>query len=271
MSKIIFLDLDGTLLNDQKEITDGNRVAIAEAVKAGHKVVIATGRTLSSAIKLADVLGMNALGCYLIAGNGANIYDIGAQRLLFESTIPLKLVLQIFAEANRRGIHIQTYDERGVIVEPHNNDDDVKIYCKRSCINHVVLDHIEDLKDRPVKLLLIDFKDQQPLLEFRDWIRDEYQGQLDSYLSCNEYLEVVNAGINKAAAIGRLCNLLKISFENTLAVGDAANDLEMLKCVHLGAAMANATEEVKKISGYITQRDNNHDGVAEVIAKFMLS
>lgn len=269
MSKIIFLDLDGTLLNDQKEITAGNRKAIIEAVKRGHKAVIATGRTLSSAIRLAEALGMTYEGCYLIAGNGANIYDIAAQKLLFDSTVELPLVREIFAEANRRSLHVQTYDDAGILVEPRCEDEDVRIYSSRSRLPYVVLPSIDLLKTRPVKILLTDFADQKPLLDFRDWVQERYAGRLDAYLSCNEYLEVVNAGINKAAAIQRLCGLLGISMEDTLAVGDAANDLEMLKCVRLGVAMANATDEVKAVSGYITEHDNNHDGVAEVIAKFM--
>ena len=74
-TKILFTDLDGTLLNDQKQISEGNLAAIRQALDLGHKVVISTGRALASAKKQAETLGLTMPGCYIIAFNGACIYD----------------------------------------------------------------------------------------------------------------------------------------------------------------------------------------------------
>ena len=76
--KLFFTDLDGTILNTEKEISPGNRAAVAEALAAGHKVIVATGRPLSSAIRQAKRLGLGGEGCLLIAYNGGIIYDIAA-------------------------------------------------------------------------------------------------------------------------------------------------------------------------------------------------
>ena len=87
-SKIFFTDLDGTLLNDKKEITPGNRAAISEALSAGHKIVIATGRPLASARIQAERLGLTGEGCYAITYNGGLIYDSFHRNVLLCTTVP---------------------------------------------------------------------------------------------------------------------------------------------------------------------------------------
>lgn len=268
--KIIFLDLDGTLLNDQKDVTPGNRAAVDRALAAGHKVVIATGRPLVSAVEQAERLDLTTPGCYLIAYNGGILYDMGRREVLFQQTVPLDLVRQVFAEANRRGIHIQTYDDRDVLVEPRCDDYAVRRYCNIIHMEYQVIPGVEAVTEEPVKLLLIDLERRAPLENFRDWVIDWSGGALDSFFSSPYYLEVVRKGLNKGSAIRQMCELLGIPIENSVAVGDADNDLPMLRAAHVGAAMANATAEVKAAGNYVTRRDNNHDGVAEVIERFLL-
>ncbi|MCC8075160.1 MAG: Cof-type HAD-IIB family hydrolase [Clostridiales bacterium] len=268
--KIIFLDLDGTLLNDRKEITPGNRAAIDHALAAGHKVVIATGRPLVSAVQQAEKLDLTTPGCYLIAFNGGILYDMGRREILFQETISLDLVRQVFAEANRRGMHIQTYNDRDVLVEPRCDGAAVRRYCDLIHMEYQVIPSVEAVTEEPVKMLLIDREDRAPLEAFRDWVIDWSDGALDSFFSSPYYLEIVRKGLNKGNAIRQMCALLGIPIENSCAVGDADNDLPMLRAAHVGAAMANATAEVKAAGNYITQRDNNHDGVAEVIERFLL-
>ena len=90
-SKALFLDLDGTLLNDQKEVTPGNREAIEKALAAGNKVIISTGRPLVSAIDQAEKLGLTTPGCYLIAFNGCILYDTANKEIIYSISIPLDL------------------------------------------------------------------------------------------------------------------------------------------------------------------------------------
>jgi hypothetical protein len=268
--KAIFLDLDGTLLNDQKEVTEENQNAIACMLEKGHKVVITTGRPLVSAIKQAEKLGLTTQGCYLIAYNGGVIYDTGNQKILFQKTIPLELVKKVFAEANRLGIHIQTYNDTDVLVEPRNDNANVRRYCQLINMEHQVIPSVEDLEQPPVKMLLINYEEASGLEQFRQWVLSWAEGQLESFFSCGQYLEVVATGLSKGNALLQLAELLGIPKENTVSVGDAANDLPMIKAAQVGVAMVNGTEEVKAVANYITVRDNNHSGVAEVIQKFIL-
>lgn len=268
-TKALFLDLDGTLLNDQKEITPGNRSAIEKALAAGHRVVITTGRPLVSAIEQARRLDLTGPGCYLIAFNGGIIYDLGAKKVIFEKNVPLELVQAVFDEANRRGLHIQTYDERQVLVEPRCDDEAVRRYCSIILMTYLVVPSVAALIREPAKMLLIDFQNKAPLEDFRQWVLERYGDKLDSFFSCEQYLEVIPRGMSKGNALLQLTGLLGIPQQNTVAAGDAANDLSMIEAAGVGVAMCNGTEEVKAAADTITTRDNNHDGIAEVIEKYL--
>lgn len=266
----LFLDLDGTLLNDQKEITEGNRKAIDAAIERGHVVTITTGRPLKSAIQQSHKLGMDKPGCLLIAYNGAMIYDWAVQEICFSKTLPIETICRVFEEANRRGIHVQTYNKWDVLVEPRCDDAAVRRYCGLINMEHKVIGDVRtDLAEEPVKVLAINYDEQAELLEFQDWLRANMADKVDCYFSCDQYLEIVPVGMTKGYAVEKLCEMLGASVEQAIAVGDAANDLSMIEAAGIGVAMANGTDEVKSIANYITANDNNHDGIAEVIERFM--
>lgn len=269
-SKILFLDLDGTLLNDQKECTEGNRRAIAGAIAAGHRVVIASGRPLKSALLQAEALGLTGPGRYVIAYNGGVLYDCSRREELFRKTIAPEDLYTVFDEANRRGIHIQTYDRERVIVESRNDNDNVRRYCALTGMDfRVVGDIRRDLPEPPVKALLIDFRGRASTAPMEAWLRGHMREKVDSYFSSQYYLEVVPAGMNKGWAVTALCARLGIPVQNAVAVGDEANDIPMLRSAGTGVAMENATAEVKAAAAYVTRQDNNHGGVAEVIERFL--
>lgn len=269
-SKILFLDLDGTLLNDQKECTEGNRRAIAGAIAMGHRVVIASGRPLKSALLQAETLNLTSEGCYVIAYNGGIIYDCFRRKELFRKTIAPEYLYTVFDEANRRGIHIQTYDRESVIVEKRNDNENVRRYCDLADMDFRVIEDIRrDLPEPPVKALLIDFQGRTFTAPMETWLREHMRGRVDCYFSSQYYLEVVPEGMNKAFAVTALCQKLGIPVQNAVAVGDEANDIPMLRAAGTGVAMRNATAEVKAAAAYVTARDHNHDGVAEVIERFL--
>lgn len=269
-TKALFLDLDGTLLNDEKEITPGNRAAIEAALKAGHQVVITTGRPLVSATEQARRLGLTGPGCYLIAFNGGLIYDLGTNQTIFQQTIPLELVEPVFDQARQRGLHIQTYDDRQVLVEPTCDNQVVRRYCSLILMEHATLPHISHLAQPPAKMLVIDYHNKAPLEKFCQWVLDQYSQQLDAFFSCEQYLEIIPRGLSKGNALVQLAHLLNIPLENTVAVGDAANDLSMLRSAGIGVAMRNGTDEAKAVADVVTTRDNNHDAIAEVIEKYLV-
>ena len=269
--KALFLDLDGTLLTDDKQIPEGNREAIYRMLEQGHSVIIATGRPLVSAVLQAEKLGLTSRGCYIIAFNGGTLYDSFEKKVIYRLTIPLEIVTKVFAEANKRGIHIQTYRDDKVVVEPAGDDDIVRQYCSKIIVEHEVIPDIRMLDEEPVKMLIIDMNDPAPLEEFRQWVASWGDDVLDTFFSNDQYVEIVSKGLNKGNALLQMAEILGVDRENTISAGDAGNDLQMIEAAGLGCAMSNATDEIKAAAGYITERDNNECGVAEIIDRFILA
>ena len=272
-TKMIFLDLDGTLLNDKKELPEVNKNAIDAALKAGHKVLICTGRPLCSAIKLLPIFGLDKPGCYAITYNGGLIYDAGAKKAIYQKTLPLDQVKYVFEKAYAFGdVHIQTYTDECLICEYDTKESqDYSRVTKTD--RKVVKDIFEELNGQePCKMLAIAYGcDRKHIEAFRESMMEYCEGKMDVCFSCYEYLEFMPAGINKGNSIRWMCDYMNIPLENTIAVGDAENDITMIKTAGVGAVMKNAGDDIKKYGNYITEKDNNQGGVAEVIRKFMLN
>ncbi|MBQ1317581.1 MAG: HAD family phosphatase [Lachnospiraceae bacterium] len=269
--KALFTDLDGTLLNDAKEVTEGNRLAIEEMRRQGHLLVVTTGRPLVSAIAQAEKLGLSGPGSVLIAYNGGILYDLGRHAVIDRVSIPLPTVYALFDEANARGLYIQTYSEERVLIEEHSDHKIAGYYCGRIGMQYDVIPDIRSLAREPEKLLLIDLVTRSKLNRFIEEIGPSYEGRLDLFYSSQYYLEVVPCGVNKGNALLRLADRLGIRPENTVAAGDEANDIPMLLAARYGVAMRNSAPDVLAKARYVTTLDNNHDGVAEIIRDYILS
>lgn len=268
--KIFFTDLDDTLLDSNKQISAGNRKAIAKMLKEGHAVVITTGRALASAMKQAKQLGLIGKNCYIICFNGGQIYDTEGQKLIYNQTVPLEYVRSVFDDAHAFGVHAQTYSDTHVLAE-HDNENFRK-YCDLQLLDGLVVpDILQALETEPPKILVIDYAQPENISRFREQFQEKYQGKLDLFRSHAALLEMVPPGVNKGAAIGFLCRYLGIPIENSVAAGDAENDLTMIQAAHVGACMCNGVSQVKEQADYITQADCDHDGVAEIIYKFILN
>ena len=267
--KILFTDLDGTLLNDRKEITPGNMEAIREALERGHKIVLSTGRALPRALIQARLLGLEMEGCYIICYNGACIYDSYKKEIIYYRTFPREYAIELFKMAGEQGVHIHAYDDEGVVTLSVNEQ--VLQYTKNTQLPCRTADSIEEaVREDCVKLLAVDYKHQEPLIRFREAITEWAQGKVDHYFSCPELLEIVPPGVSKGNAIRELCGMLRIPPENTISAGDADNDITMLQATAVSVVMANAGKHMRQYATYITGADNNHDGVAEAIRRFML-
>lgn len=269
--KILFLDLDGTLLNDEREISAGNRAALQKALDAGHRVVITTGRPLASAKIQNERLGLTGEGCYIIAYNGGMIYDCGAQKAIYENYLPADVAVRAVRICNSIDIHAQTYDDTHILVEPNHHPDAVEKYSHFAGLPYRQVDSFEDTIGSGVpKVLVISYGDRPKLELAGKMLRQALAGEADCFFSSKSFMEVVTPGLNKGTAITRLCSLLGIPVADSIACGDQENDLVMIKTAGIGVAMANGIDVVKEAADYVTHNDNNHDGIAEVVEKFLL-
>lgn len=267
--RILFTDLDGTLLNDEKQITPGNQAAIDEALARGHIIVISTGRPLVSALIQARNLGLDKKGCYVIAYNGAQIYDIYNQKTIYGRCLSRDLAAPLFRAAAKRDIYIQTYDLTHILTE--RDTPELQFYTKTIQIPYRIVGSIDEaLTEDPYKLIAIDLGSHEKLVAYQQEVLSQYAGTLDSFFSNDHYLEIVPTGISKGFAIEWMCKFLGIPIENSVAAGDAQNDIAMLEAAHVGAVMCNAFPGIAEHGNYVTEADNNHDGVAEIIHRFIL-
>ena len=263
-------DLDGTLLTDDKEISEKNIDAINRMLSAGHYFVISTGRPVASGREIVKQLGLTKPGCYMIAFNGAVIYDCAADRILSKRSLPIEHVQELFESAKKKNLYVQTYTSTDVVTYRHTKELD--FYLKNSSIkNYKLSTKIYDvLEEEPQKVLLIDLEHEERLKEFQKEKLDWEKGKCNSFFSCKEYLEYCPLGVSKGYGVEYLTQLLNLSIDQIVAVGDERNDIPMIQTAKIGIAMANAVDEVKAAADCVTKNDNNHDAIAEIIDTYIL-
>ena len=266
--RILFVDLDGTLLNDRKEVTSKTGKAIERFLKNGNIFVITTGRALKSALQIAEAFGLNKPGCYIICYNGSQIYSIDEEKMLCTRSVPREDALFCFEQANRFGIHIQTYSETSVLCE--EDDEEIRKYCKVQHLPYETGKPISSLLTwDPPKLIAIDSEDPQRVLQFRAFLEPQLEGRLELCLSQKEYLEVIPKDVSKGEALTWLCRELCIPVTHSYAAGDAENDIEMLHAAGTGIAMKNGSESAKQAADRVTDTDNNHDGLVPLLEEII--
>lgn len=269
MSKIIFSDLDETLLCTDKSISGGNRTAIRQATAAGHSFVIATGRPFESAKKINDQLGLNYDGCYIVSYNGGHVYDCYREKILCSHQLDMRTIRELFAFADEAGLYIQTYQNGEILTKAATEE--LTFYAGNTnlsaCPRADVLDY---LTIAPNKAIVIDLYDHASLERFRAEHEQWAKGKCRMMFSNPQYLEIVPEGISKQSGIRFLMDTLGVERADTIAVGDEINDIEMIKAAGLGIAVSNANPAAKEAADYVTTSSNDEDAIAEVIHRFVL-
>lgn len=266
MRKILFTDMDGTLLRNDKTVSQGNRDAILRLLASGGIFVMASGRAESSGYAVAKAAGLLLPGCYIIGYNGATLYDCGAGRILERRTIPIPYVRYLFSEAKRWGLHIQTYQDGKALTERYSPE--LEYYVQTSSIEHTVAENVLDLlREEPCKALMASFQEER-LIEFQREHLAWEQGKCCSFFSCPEYLEYCPQGTDKGAAVRRMAKRMGVPMEDTYAVGDERNDVSMLREAGTGIAVRNAHPQAMEAADWVTEHDNEHDAIAEVVERF---
>lgn len=288
MYKLIAIDLDGTLLNSYGEISQKNKEAIKYALDKNVEVILTSGRDPKTMEKISIELGIEK---YLIAGNGASIYDMTLKKNIYENFININKALKIIDVCKENSIFFSVYTTEGIITEElkynikvFNNENSYKPNKKRTNIEIVknIYEYVENNKPNILKIIICDesriiFNN---IIEKMKNVRDievldvEHMSKKIMKIGTEEYkveyfyTEVTNKDANKWSTIEFLINKLKISKEEVICIGDNINDYEMIKNAGLGIVMKNSALEKENIADYITQ-DNNSDGVGNAIFKYI--
>lgn len=269
--KILFTDLDDTLLDDNKNVAPEDVDTINRMLGVGHRFVIATGRPIYSAKKVAKKLGLYRDGIYIAASNGGVIYDCSREKIIHADTLDIDLVDSMFKAAMAENMHVHTYTDEYVVSMRQTKA--LEIYSRKISMPYKILDKIpEDLPAPPPKLVIMSIEEgsRRILEDFEKRHAESVKGRAVSVFSNDFLLEYLPVGVSKGRAVVSLCEKLGIPVADSVAVGDEANDIPMIDAAGVGAVMKNGTDEAKSHAGYVTDRTNNECGVSEVIRKFIL-
>ena len=288
MYKLIARDLDGTLLNSYGEISQGNREAIEYALKNNVEVVLASGRDPKTMEKISLNLGINN---YLIAGNGASIYDIKQEKNIYEKFIKQEKALKIIQICKDNSIFLNLYTDKGIITESLNfnvkvfNSENTHKALEKQTNIEVVNDLYQYTKDNKLNILKIIICDESKII-FNNIIQKlkmiggvevldvEHMSRKKIRIGTEEidveyfYTEISSKNVDKWNAIEFLTEKLQIKKEEVICIGDNINDKKMVENAGIGIAMGNSALAVNNIGDFITE-DNNSDGVKIAIYKYI--
>lgn len=268
MIKLVAIDLDGTLLDVNKEITEANKLAIKEAEALGCKIVIATGRPFNGVKNIINELGLVNNTDFVIVYNGGKILNTGTNELVFSSCITGVEVKEVFDEALKHDSNIHAFRKNEEFVNQRPNIySDVEI--RINGLQDKIID-FSDIKesDEFIKTMIVD--EQSKLDKIEKNLNPLLREKMTVVRSSKIFLEFLNPAVEKGLAILNLADYLGIKHSETMAIGDAGNDLSMIKSAAIGVAMSNASQICLDAANYITKNDNNNSGVAEAINKFVL-
>lgn len=273
-TRILFTDLDDTLLNSKKAISEKTRNKIIEMLSKGNHFVLASGRAVNSILDVLETLNIqrsDSVGkIYMAAYNGAVIYDCTEDSVIEQYEVPIPTAQAIFDMAVKKGIHIQTYTDTHII--SCAEDRELAFYKKAVKTPYKVgTDLAKELSHAPFKLLAIDIDDRSRLEDLRREIEaSAFAEDITCAFSSSRYLEFYHKKAGKGNALRNLCSAIPVHIRNSVAAGDEENDITMIEAAAVGVCMANGNPIVKKCADYITEHDNDHDGIVEIIDQFIL-
>ena len=267
--KLLVLDVDGTLLNDEREISKRTLAALLKVQQMGVRIVLASGRPTYGLMPLAKTLELGNYGGFVLSYNGCQIIKAQNGEILFERRINPEMLPSLEKKARKNGFAIFTYHDDTLITDSPDNE-----YIK----NEALLNNLKIIREdefstaidfAPCKCMLVSDKEKALIGLEQHWEK-RLAGTLDAFRSEPYFLEVVPCGVNKANTLGALLEHLGVTREEVIAVGDGVCDVTMLQLAGMGVAMGHSQDSVKVCADYVTA-SNEEDGVALAVEKLILA
>ena len=290
MYKLITVDLDGTLLNSYGIVTEYTKNILKQLKEKGIETVIASGRPTDSIKVIAKEIESEN---YFISGNGAILYDIKKDKIIYENTINKNKILEIIKICEENSIYYNIYTEKEVIAKSLNYN--VLYYHKENTnkdennkthINIVenIYDYVLNHNDKIIKMTICDSNkmifnsiikkikqiDEIEILEVSHMSRKIIKQGTEEIPIEYFYTEISSKNVDKWNAIEVLAQIMNIKKEEIIAIGDNINDYGMIKNAGLGIVMKGSTPILTEIAGYVTEFKNNEDGVAKALKEIIL-
>jgi Cof subfamily protein (haloacid dehalogenase superfamily) len=267
MYKLIAIDMDGTLLKDDKTITLKNKEALAKANSLGIKIVLTSGRPIQGIKNYLEELNLRGKDDYVISLNGALICRCEDYSVLSSNeTLKGRDLKYIFNKVKDLNTYVHAFKEREDLVNIESKFS--KNEEKRINLKVRVVDFMKEVQDDDEILKVVLEEEKEVLDRVQAQLPKELFDQFTVIRSLDFMLEFMKKGCNKATGIEKLAQHLGIDSSEVIAIGDAVNDKEMIGYAGLGVAMGNAEEDIKNLADFVT-KSNEEDGVAYVIEKFI--
>lgn len=268
MIKLIAIDLDGTLVNSQKQLSRENYEALHYAHQQGVKIVLCTGRPYLAMKHLVEEIGLNTEDDYIITFNGSQIQGASDGRVLASYTISRDEMLTWYEETNRLALPLNVIDQDWVYEPTSYPEGRPSWYVDRvTSAPSKLKDFNEFPADHQFNKLVIS---QEP-----DYIQSGVQAfnpnlasQYNIVRSHPHLYEIGQQGVSKGNALKELGKQLGIDMADMMAIGDEDNDMSMIEMAGIGVAMGNAIDPVKEIAQYVTAT-NDESGVAQAIYHYL--
>ncbi len=261
MIKMVVTDIDGTIYTPQNGISAGVKECIKKLDDNGIKVVIATGRTFSSAKYIADLAGVK---CPIVGYQGGLVCNYEGEILEVKYLDP-EIAREIINDFKKRNIHLNVYVEDRLYVE--DDDEYIKDYIGDKGIDYFKVDSFDELDFSKLNKMLAIRYDVKFIDDLISELRAKYP-QIYIVKSFDYFCEIANKEATKGNAVKFLADKFGLNIDEVLAIGDQNNDIEMVQTAGVGVAMGNGTEEIKKAADYVTDSVQN-DGFVKAINKFV--
>ena len=267
--KLIAFDLDDTLLNDERQITDDTVLALRECAETGIYIVLCSGRAEDAIlpfVRRLEIAGKEA-GRFLIAINGCSIFDLHKREQIFCRKVEPEILLRANQIAEEYGLKSEVYTPDTIYYSQETKWTKLDVdMCGLKGAE--VQDYEEFLKKGFTKMLIPG--EPSELLKLQDILRKEFGERAVIFTSKPYFLEILPPNCGKGEAITWLSNKLGFGVEKSMGFGDSMNDESMIRLCGYGVAMCNGLEEIKNIADFVTEKDNNHDGIADFLRKHVL-
>lgn len=264
--KALVLDIDGTLTNSKKEITDNTRQAIWDAMLRGHKVMLASGRPTPGMRRYEEELELDRYGGYLLSFNGARIVECRTGKVLYQRTLPQGMLPELYQYARQRhmGLSVCIGD---TVISAFEPDEYISLEAGINGLPIRMVDNFVEFVDFDIHKCLMTAPGEQAAVYERE-LQEQFGQVASIYRSEPYYVEVMPRDVTKASSIEKMLPILGVDREHVICCGDGYNDISMIRYAGLGVAMANAQSAVKEAADYITA-SNDEDGIVQVIREFM--
>lgn len=269
MYRLIACDIDDTILDERGALPDSNRDALRRLHNRGVAVVLSTGRATLSARGVAEKIYPLTEDTYLLSFNGARVVTAASDTIVYEQLLRREVIADIASYARRENLVLHGFNSHAFLSEARGEPTDElsRRYGRGVAMERIVVDDLaEALPEGTPKLLIIG--DHQDLLRHQPRIEEIGSGRLVTTFSKPHFFEILHPAVNKGIGLRHLAGHLGISMDETIAVGDNLNDLELLDTAGLGIAVANAHDRLKAVADVVLSRSAGDGAIEEIEERF---